>query len=86
MEDLSGEKFWHVFGSDSSLDEEYNTHYCDGAANCSDELQESLLAQLVSAHSTVNPIGDQKNVPMDWNTKKYSQIKLYYLQKIKNGF
>ena len=74
---LTGDKYWHVLGSDYDNDVYVNNIECLGPLNCGDETG-NYLNNLLDAHSEPNPIGGYEFVPMDWNLKKYKQINLVY--------
>ncbi len=78
LEDLVTEsEYWHVLGSNYDSDVYVNNIECGGPLNCGDDSQ-NYLNNLLTSHTTPNPIGDNKFIPMDWNLKKYGQFNLIF--------
>ena len=73
----TGENYWHILGSDEANDYYTNEIICNGPENCVDNLDE-YYNELIDAHVTPNPMGDDEYIPMDWNLKKYGQLSLIW--------
>ena len=69
----TGDKYWHVLGSNYDDDVYANGIICNGPDNCGDNLEE-YLNLLQNAHTNPESIGDQNFVPMEWNLKNYYQF------------
>ena len=71
------QNYWHVLGTDIENDAYVNQIICNGPLGCSDELDE-YYNLLINSHTSPNPSGDNKYIPMDWNIKKYGQLSLIW--------
>ena len=69
----TGDKYWHVLGSNYDDDVYANEIICNGPDNCGDNLEE-YLNLLQDAHTNPESMGDQNFVPMEWNLKNYYQF------------
>jgi len=77
QDENSGEKYWHVLGSNEQDDSYVNDIICNGPQNCMDDFEE-YLNLLNEAHTNPNPMGNKEFASMDWNIKKYGQLNLIW--------